>query len=163
MDILKPAKKRHTKAEKATDDQLLKDIRAAQENAIAEGIGCLVTLEMKAKSKDAEAQVKKPQPVPPHVPPHVVCKAAGASTGPVNPSSSLSDVVTLTNLTDSTLMPPSDGPGSIANGNIKKQPVSLKESLWAMKALCQVEGQQNQCEWINHLWTYIDGLNSCQL
>ena len=125
-------------------------MRAAQENAIAEGIGCLVAMEMKAKSKDAEAQVKKPQPVPPHVPPHVVCKAAGASTGPMNPSSSLSDAVTLTNLTDSKLMPPLDGPGSMANGNIKKQPVSLKESLWAMKALCQVEGQQNQCEWITH-------------
>ncbi|KAG6374997.1 hypothetical protein JVT61DRAFT_3772 [Boletus reticuloceps] len=48
-DILKPAKKRRTKVEKAADDQHLKDAKAAQEKATVKGIGRLATMEMEAR------------------------------------------------------------------------------------------------------------------
>ncbi|KAG6371006.1 hypothetical protein JVT61DRAFT_10726 [Boletus reticuloceps] len=143
-DILKPAKKRRTKAEKATDDQRLKDAKAAQEKATVKGIGHLVTMEMEAESKEAEAQENRPQPVHPRPWPRVRKATDGSSTA-MNQSSTASDIIAKSiNLADSN----GDPNMGQAGQNVKKPSVSLKDSLQAWKAWHKAETQQKQRECI---------------
>ncbi|KAG6371431.1 hypothetical protein JVT61DRAFT_9444 [Boletus reticuloceps] len=130
VDILKPAKKRHTKAEKAADNQRLKDAKAAEEKATVKSVGCLATMEMEAESKETEARANRPQPVCPHPWPHVISKATDGSAAQAKISGTLSDGATLMNPAD---YKDDTDVVSVAH-NVKKPQVSLKESLQAWKA-----------------------------
>ncbi|KAG8219266.1 hypothetical protein J3R82DRAFT_107 [Butyriboletus roseoflavus] len=57
--------KRHTKAQKAENDQRLKEAKASKQKAAQEGLDRLESMKVDAKAKMAEAKLKKSE-LPPH-------------------------------------------------------------------------------------------------
>ena len=65
-DILKPEKKRRTKAEKAAKDKRLKEEKAACEKVAQGSLEELAAMEVDTEMKEADARAFRPQPVRPH-------------------------------------------------------------------------------------------------
>ena len=131
-DILKPEKKRCTKAEKAADDKWLKEEKAAHEKVTQGSLEELAAMEVDAEMKEADTQAFRPQPVHPRPRPHAKGVASGNAKAPLmHDGEGNKKAVILVPLSS----PAPDGQG-MAVGNdpdvqkIQPQPlVSLKETL----------------------------------
>ena len=141
--VLKPEKKRFTKAEKAADDKRLKEEKAVQEKTAQESLEQLAAMEVNIEMKEAEARAFRPQPVCPRGQPYakgnVGCNGKTLSTHNGEGNKKEAKV-----LVPSSSLAPDDSQGMAVNNDpdilcilqkIQPQlPVSLKETLCEAKA-----------------------------
>ena len=142
-DVLKPEKKRCTKAKKAADDKRLKEEKAAQEKTAQESLEQLAAIEINVEMKEAEARAFRPQPVHPHAQPHAKGNVGGngKTLSTHNGEGNKKEAKVLVPLSS---LAPDDGQGMAVNNDpdivsisqkIQFQlPVSLKETLREAKA-----------------------------
>ncbi|KAF8121496.1 hypothetical protein EV363DRAFT_1457581 [Boletus edulis] len=73
--------RRHTKAEKAANDQRLQEAKTTKDKAADQGIDQLALLEMEAEASAKEAKAKKAAAPPPRPRPHMKTKETGSGSG----------------------------------------------------------------------------------
>ena len=142
-DVLKPEKKRRTKAEKAANDKRLKEEKAAREKTAQESLEQLAAMEVNVETKEAEARAFRPQPVHPCARPCAKGNVGGnwKTLSTHNGEGNKKEAKVLV---PSSSLAPDDGQGMAVDNNPDivcisqkiqpRLPVSLKETLREAKA-----------------------------